>query len=255
MKIVETESSANPSKISGRNWPLLLVAGAFGFYALRKKTFVGKAARTALTTASSIALRQIKQAQESKQYKAQASFLIKCAPERAFRFWRDFEKLPQFMQYLKSVQVYDDKRSDWTAEGPLGVTLHWSAEIFHEKENERIAWRTLPGSAIENSGSVEFHPIPNNKGTQVTATVQYTPPAGSLGRAFAAIFGKDPTFLIREDLRRFKALMEAGEIPTTKGQPHGPRGIHGKVQQTLLQEDQNIPQQAPDAIAPERRTA
>jgi hypothetical protein len=83
------------------------------------------------------------------------------------------------------------------------------------------------------------------------ARVEYAPPGGALGKAFATIMGKDPKFTVREDLRKFKALIEAGEIPTTKGQPHGPRGLQGKAQEMLLRENQNpTPIHAQESMRP-----
>ncbi len=58
-------------------------------------------------------------------------------------------------------------------------------------------------------------------GTRVTVHLQYNPPGGKLGAAVAKLFGEEPNQTIREDLRRFKQLMEAGEIPTTEGQSSG----------------------------------
>jgi len=102
-----------------------------------------------------------------------------------------------------------------------------------------IAWRSLPGSEIDVEGSVEFRPAPGNRGTLVTASVRYLPPAGKLGNIVAKLFGKDPNFLMRQDLRRFKALVETGEIPTTIGQTHGPRDLSTGVMR-IVDPDQSI---------------
>ncbi len=175
-----------------------------------------------------------------RSYEARASFAINCSPDKAYRFWHDFENLPHFMQYVEAVNVTDSKHVEWTAIGPRDAKIHWTAEIIEDRENERIAWRSLPGSEIETRGFVEFRAPDNGRGTVVTAAIQYRPPAGALGRAFALIMGKDPQFTVREDLRRFKALLEAGEISTTQSQSHGPRGLHGHAHEVLLRENSNI---------------
>jgi len=152
-----------------------------------------------------------------------SSFAINCLPSEAYVYWRQLEHLPRFMKHLQSVEIIDDKRSEWTARGPMNTRVHWTAEITEEKHNEKIAWRSTPESDLQVHGQVEFRPDTGNRGTIVTARMQYELPAGKLGAALASLFGKNPRWNVREDMRRFKQLMEAGEIPTTEGQPHGPR--------------------------------
>ena len=143
-------------------------------------------------------------------------------PEELYRFWREFENLPRFMRHLQS--VHSSARSlHWVSTGPLGKNFSWDAEIVEDRENELISWRSLPGSQIENQGSVRFQSAPEGRGSEMLVELLYRPPAGRLGAAFAMLFGEEPEQQIREDLRRFKDLMEAGEIATTDGQPHGRR--------------------------------
>jgi uncharacterized membrane protein len=138
--------------------------------------------------------------------------------EELYRFWRDFANLPRFMSHLVSIRT-EGERSHWVARGPAGKTVGWDAEIINERPNELIAWRSLPGSEVANAGSVHFTPAPAGRGTVVRVELKYEPPAGRLGAAVAWLFGEEPNRQVREDLRRFKQLMEAGEIPTTRGQP------------------------------------
>jgi uncharacterized membrane protein len=137
--------------------------------------------------------------------------------EELFHFWRDFANLHRFMKHLVSLRP-DGERSHWVARGPAGMTVKWDAEIVNERPNELIAWRSLPGSEVDNAGSVHFTPAPAGRGTVVRVELKYDPPAGRLGAAVARLFGEEPTRQVREDLRRFKQLIEAGEIPTTRGQ-------------------------------------
>ena len=142
-------------------------------------------------------------------------------PEELYRFWRNFENLPLFMKHLESVRVIDEKHSHWIARSPRGNTVQWDAEITYERENDMISWQSLGGSDISNAGSVQFQRAPGGRGTTIKVSLQYNPPAGKIGSIIAKIFGEEPDIQIREDLRRLKQIMEAGEVPTTQGQPSG----------------------------------
>ncbi len=124
---------------------------------------------------------------------------------------------------------------------PVQREIRWNAEITEDTPNQRIAWRSLPNSDVQTSGSVDFRPDPQGRGTFVSANVQYGLPGGPLTSGLAALFGKNPEFVVREDVRRFKQLLETGEVPTTRGQTHGPRGIHGHTEQVLFREKTNLP--------------
>ncbi len=144
-----------------------------------------------------------------------------------YQFWRNFENLPRFMRHLKSVERLDGNRSRWRAKGPAGMTFEWDAEILQDRQDEWIAWRSVEGSDVENSGSVRFNPAPGARGTELRVQLQYEPPAGAIGRTLAKLFGEDPDQQIHEDLHRFKQLMETGEIAVSDGpslwraaQPH-----------------------------------
>jgi uncharacterized membrane protein len=143
--------------------------------------------------------------------------------EELYQIWRDFENLPRFMEHLELVQVdaSDSGRSHWVAKGPLDRRVEWDAEVIEERENELLVWKSLPGSMVESMGRVEFAAAPGGRGTVVHVSMEYNPPAGSLGAAFAKLFGREPGHQIKEDLRHFKQIMEAGEIPTVEGQPSG----------------------------------
>lgn len=146
---------------------------------------------------------------------------IQKSPQELYHFWRNFENLPHFMQHLQSVTVQDSTHSHWTAKEPAGRGVSWDAEIIHEREDELIAWRSIGNANIDNAGSVHFTPAPGGRGTVVKVVLEYIPPAGKAGMLVAKLFGEDPDTQVREDLRHFKEMMEAGEIPTTKGQPSG----------------------------------
>jgi len=142
------------------------------------------------------------------------------APRQAlYAFWRDFRNLPLFMENIESVQVYDERRSHWVVKGPADSTVEWDAVIVEDVPGESIAWSTTDEAEVPNSGRIEFHDTTNGRGTQVTVNIVYDPPVGKLGKAVAKLFGREPTIQARQDLRRFKQLMETGEIPTSAMNP------------------------------------
>ncbi|MFS0519900.1 SRPBCC family protein [Nostoc sp. UIC 10607] len=148
--------------------------------------------------------------------------------EELYRFWHNFDNLPRFIKHLKEVRVHDEKRSHWISKGFLNESVEWDVVITEDRENELIAWTSVEGAAIETSGRVHFKPAPGNRGTEVKTVREFTPPGGAIGAALAKpvtdiakLFGEDPELQIKEDLRGFKMLMEAGEIATTEGQPRG----------------------------------
>jgi uncharacterized membrane protein len=137
-----------------------------------------------------------------------------------FRFWRNLENLPRFMQHVISVEKISDVESRWTVKAPGGRTAQWNAVIFNEEQDRLIAWRTREGADVPNAGSVRFEPQGDGT-TMVKVALDYDPPGGRLSSFVAKLFGKEPNIQVAQDLARFKALMETGEIPTTKGQPVG----------------------------------
>ncbi len=141
--------------------------------------------------------------------------------EELYRFWRNLENLPQFMHHLESVERVTDTLSRWRAKGPGDKVVEWNAEIINEVPNQVIGWRSIEGSDVVSAGSVNFDDAGPGRGTRVRVRLQYSPPGGKVGAALARLVGRDAASEIREDLRRFKRLLETGELPTTKGQPRG----------------------------------
>lgn len=141
--------------------------------------------------------------------KLEESIVVERTPDDLFSFWRNFENLPRIMRHLESVTRIDPRRSHWVAKAPAGMHVEWDAEIHNEIENELIAWRSLPGSEVNNAGSVHFAPIDDGGRTEVRVVLSYEPPAGRLGAAVAKLFGEEPSQQIADDLRRFKDVMES----------------------------------------------
>jgi uncharacterized membrane protein len=143
--------------------------------------------------------------------KVERSVRVNRPPEEVYRFWRQLENLPRFMDHLESVTVLDENRSHWVAKAPAGARVEWEASIHNEIENELIAWRSLPGADVDNAGSVHFTPA--GGGTEVRVVLSYDPPAGKVGATVAKLLGEEPGQQVEEDLRRFKQVMEALETP------------------------------------------
>jgi uncharacterized membrane protein len=141
--------------------------------------------------------------------KIEHAVTIDRSPEELYRFWRNIENLPTFMKHLESVRVLNDGRSHWVVKAPAGKTVEWDAEIHNEIENELIAWRSLGGADINNAGSVHFRRLPNG-GTEVRLVMSYEPPFGRFGLEIAKLVGEDPAQQLRDDLWRFKQMMETG---------------------------------------------
>jgi uncharacterized membrane protein len=129
-----------------------------------------------------------------------------------YRFWRDFQNLPRIMKHLDAVWVTENGRSHWRAKAPLGGTVEWDAEVTDDQPGRRIAWRSLPGADVSSAGSVSFEPASGRRGTIVRIELDYEPPGGAVGATFAKLFGRAPDQELQDDLRRFKQVMEVGEV-------------------------------------------
>src|SRR3954469_4917441 len=141
-----------------------------------------------------------------------------------YGFWHNFENLPRFMAHLESVEMLDNDRSRWTAKAPAGTTVEWEAETIEDRPNELISWRPLPDASIPNSGTVRFKDAPGNRGTEIHVELRYQPPGGKLGSLIAKLFGEEPEQQVKGDLRRFKQVMETGEIVHSDSSIHS--GMH-----------------------------
>ena len=140
-----------------------------------------------------------------------------------YQYWRSLENLPLFMHHLESVTVNasDPRRSHWVAKAPLDNHVEWDAEIVSDRENELITWSSLPDAQIDNRGSVTFRDAPDDRGTEVLVNLVYDAPGGKAGALIARLLGEEPEVQIRDDLRRFKQIMEVGWITTVDGQTSG----------------------------------
>ena len=224
----DKSNTNQPEASEVERWASLIGGGAMVLMGLRQGSLRG--ALTALAGGGLVyqgATKQstIQKAQEAiglnQPIKVEKTVTINKSAEELYRFWHDFENLPTFMKHLKSVKVHNEKRSHWIANAPLDNTVEWDADILEDRENEFISWASVEGADIDNSGFVRFKKAPGDRGTEVKVVLEYNPPGGALGATVAKLFGEEPEQQIGDELRRFKMLMEAGEIATTEGQPSG----------------------------------
>ena len=170
-----------------------------------------------------------------------------------YQFWRKLENLAKFMEHVESVRALEGNKSHWIAKGPGDKRMEWDAEIINEVEDSIIAWRSLPGSNVDNAGSVRFVDALGGRGTEVKVSLQYNPPGGAIGAYVAKLFGEEPSQQIRKDLMRLKQILEAGEIPSTEGQPVGAKraeqdpDIQSKTEKVAHASEESFP--ASDAPA------
>lgn len=168
---------------------------------------------------------------EDAGLRAHGTITVNRPPEEVYAYWRDFANLPSFMWHLESVRVGDD-RSHWVARAPAGKRVAWDAEIERDVPGQCIAWKSVGKTAVPNAGSVTFRRAPKDSGTEVSVELRYDPPGGRAGAAVAKVFGEEPEQQVRDDLRRFKQVIETGEVARSDATPEGTRAIR---QMHLLQ--------------------
>ena len=142
--------------------------------------------------------------------KVTRSITVQGEASEIFTMWSNFESFPNFMQHIKSVSVKEDGTSHWVMDGPLGRSIEWEAVTTEVDPNTQIAWRSTGGD-IKTSGRVTFNQLSHGE-TEITATVQYVPPAGKAGEIIARFF-ENPDEMLAEDLRNFKKYAEGTYNP------------------------------------------
>jgi uncharacterized membrane protein len=174
--------------------------------------------------------------------KVKDAVTVNGTPEELYSFWRNFANFPLFMRHLESVQVRDDGRSHWKAKAPAGKDVEWDAEVVEEKPGQLIAWRSLPGADVDNSGVVRFQAAPGDRGTIVQVELQYDAPGGPLAVLIAKAFSEEPSQQVYDDLRAFKQIIEVGEVTISEGALSGNRLVQHPGQPP--KKDEPVPQAA-----------
>jgi uncharacterized membrane protein len=152
-----------------------------------------------------------------------ASITVRASADEVYRVWRDLGGLPRFMTHLESVTDHGGGRSRWVATGRLGTSVEWEAQTTEDVPGSRLSWRSVEGSDVDNAGTVELVPATQDRGTEVRLRLSYAPPGGAVGRAAAKLLGEEPKQQVSDDLRRFKQLIETGDITRSEASPEGIR--------------------------------
>ncbi|MBW4525326.1 MAG: SRPBCC family protein [Phormidium tanganyikae FI6-MK23] len=226
-------SEAQPQSITDtEKWASIVSGSAMVLFGLQKRSLRGVLTALAggslayhgATAEKSLTDKVSEAVGLDKALKVEKTVTIDRPAEELYNYWHNFENLPTFMKHVKSVTVSEGgKRSHWVANAPLGQEVEWDAEVIKDEPNRLIAWASIEGADVDNSGFVRFSPAPGDRGTEVKVVMEYEIAGGRLTAALAKLFGEEPEQQVGDELRRFKQLMEAGEIATTEGQPrcHG----------------------------------
>jgi uncharacterized membrane protein len=220
-------------------WTALLTGGALAAYGMSRRSPRALAFGLA---GGLVALQGAKAGPAAglfkRELREQRTVTINRPAAELYEFWRNEENTPLWMEHIERVTSLSSTHSRWVMRGH-GTPIEWESEITEDRHGHAIAWRSVPGARIEQAGRVEFVELANGRGTEVRLKMIYRMPGGIFGSSLATLLGFDPEQQMRENLRYFKMLMEAGEIATTRGQPHGPRGLKGSVMEKMLGESQH----------------
>ena len=134
--------------------------------------------------------------------------------QELYDFWCGFERLPRFMDNVRKVERVDDQISRWTIKGPAGRDVEIVSRLVEDVPGTKLAWESAADSDLDTSGMIEFSDAPPGRGTYVRFLMAYDPPGGAIGRGIAKLLQREPTVQARRDLRRFKQLIETGEVTT-----------------------------------------
>lgn len=160
-----------------------------------------------------------------------------------YALWRDVRNAPKFEEYVVSVEPKSATRSTWTfgdPADPTGKRLTYDTEVYEDIPGEKISWRSVDTEFAEN-GTVMFDDAPGGRGTRVTLIENIEAPGGRLSLAAAALTKRTPRQIVIEDLRHFKEMAEAGEIPSVVDNSHGPRGFFGSIKARMYGENNPTP--------------
>lgn len=156
-----------------------------------------------------------------------ATTTVRKSPQEVYAYWRSLERLPDFMAHVNDITITSDTHSHWKVAGPGGVEVEWDAQITQDEPGETLAWQstgdTGARAGVNNEGSVRFVKAPGDQGTEVHVSLSYDMPGGKAGELVARLMGEDPHQQLDDDLRRFKQVMETGEIIRSDGAPEGKR--------------------------------
>lgn len=180
---------------------------------------------TAVDVAAAMSTTRAKQASGETSLELTAATTVRQDPSQVYARWRKLDELSTFMAHVDEVTVDGPTRSHWKVSAPFNRTVEWDAEIVEDLPDKRLSWRSVEGSQIDNEGIVSFSPAPGGRGTEVHVTLRYDLPGGAVGATLARLAGEDPHQQLDDDLRRFKQVMETGEVVRSEGAPGGKRAF------------------------------
>jgi uncharacterized membrane protein len=195
--------------LSRRSLPGLLAAGLGGLFIVRG---VAGHCRLYDSIGVSTSAPQRPGVPDQTGQKIEKTIFIARPPEELYRFWRNLENLPEFMESIESIRIMDDRHSHWVVKGPGGHRVEWDAEIVNEHPGEMISWQTLPGADVQSAGTVRFTSTEDGRGTLLRVVLEFHPPGGSLGARVARLFGRDPAARLERDLGRLKEIIESHDV-------------------------------------------
>jgi uncharacterized membrane protein len=210
------------ARVAGDAMDLTLLGRALAGHGRRgrNRTVAATAAVAGITAVDVLAA--VRSMKSSSAIDLTASTTIRKSRQEVYERWRTLSNLPEFMAHLERVDVVDDRRSHWVATAPFG-SVEWDATVTEDVPGERIAWRSDEGARVPNEGVVRFVDAPGGRGTEVHVEMRYALPGGAAGKLVARYFGEEPHQQLDDDLRRFKQVMEVGEVVRSDGAPGGKR--------------------------------
>ena len=234
---------AQPSR-GGPRGPLFYSAAATAAYLLRRQIF---SPWTLLAVGSYLTYKKAKGVPLSQTLplkglvKEQATFTINKSAEELYALWHNVEQSPRWMESVRSVTDLGNKTSHWVMDLPGGAKLEWDAQWTAEEPGKRLAWHSVSETPVPSAGQVLFEPAVGGRGTVVRVNQEFLLPGGKLAAALGGVFSRTPGGFVRENLRHFKQLAEAGEVATTRGQSHGSRNLGARIEQVAIGDLQQQP--------------
>jgi uncharacterized membrane protein len=212
------------SRVAGDGMDAVLLISGLRSARDRRRVLVALAAATGIaaldvfTTAKLSRRTHPSRTSDGGTFSVSAGVTVNHPAEEAYALWRDFSRLPEFMTHLRSVSA---DGTHWVAEAPVKDQVEWDSVITADEPGRLLSWKSAEGADVPNSGSVRFGRAPGDRGTEVRVELTYEPPAGKLGNAVAGLLGQEPRQQVTDDLRRFKQILETGEVVRSDGSPEG----------------------------------
>jgi len=155
-------------------------------------------------------------------------------PKQVYDFVSDPQNWNKFLHVLQ-LESRGAGRLRLAIGKPAGIDIESRVEITDHRPGEYMAWAS-DEQMLEHRGVIRFDNAPDARGTELKVALEFKAPTGPIARGLASLIGWDPEQLVRESLRHVKQLLEAGEIPTTVGQPVGNRGFKGAAMRVIYRE-------------------